>query len=179
MKLNLLDEWTIFHGKYSYQFSRNLPISIPSSIEALYGHIRYKVKVIVDTQKRMRPEFQEYFNVIKPYDLTVNPRLRVMIFNTKFNNKIHHFSYAFCILASCFERKIPINSSLCLLVLCSCTNSYVGSHSKHRVHTRWTYSYWMQSRQSKQSKYSLKSSDSSGELEYKQELAPNLHSANY
>lgn len=70
-------EITVKTGQYSYEFSCILPVGLPTSLEAEYGHIRYRAKVVIDHPTWEDEMCEEMFTVIKPLNLNLEPSLKV------------------------------------------------------------------------------------------------------
>lgn len=64
-------------GTYDYNFKFNLPLGLPTSVESSSAHVRYTVRVVIDTTTWPAKEFEERFSVIKPLDLNRDPHYRV------------------------------------------------------------------------------------------------------
>ncbi|KAF2905351.1 hypothetical protein ILUMI_00824 [Ignelater luminosus] len=66
----LLCETTFPPGVYSYPFTFNLPNLLPSSMDEMYGSIRYSVKAIIDKPWAIDYECKKIFKVMSYKDLT-------------------------------------------------------------------------------------------------------------
>lgn len=64
-------------GVYRYNFEFPLPPHLPGSLEASRGHIRYKVKAVLDIPWAFDKEFSLQFTLVRRYDLNVEPALRI------------------------------------------------------------------------------------------------------
>lgn len=64
-------------GVHNYTFQCMLPPELPTSVEGLYGHIRYIVRVVLDFRLHPETKFEEPFTVIKMINLNASPVLRV------------------------------------------------------------------------------------------------------
>lgn len=75
-------ELTLEPGVYQYDFQAQLPTGIPTSLEAMHGHIRYGLQVVLDRPRWANQNFEATFTVIKPLNLNNDIALRVKsIFN--------------------------------------------------------------------------------------------------
>lgn len=54
-----------------------LPLSVPTSLEAQVGHIRYGLQVVLARPRWHDQKFEETFTVIKPLNLNHDITLRV------------------------------------------------------------------------------------------------------
>lgn len=80
-------ELTLEPGVYQYDFQVQLPTGIPTSLEAMHGHIRYGLQVVLDRPRWANQNFEATFTVIKPLNLNDDISLRVkIIFN--YSNRI-------------------------------------------------------------------------------------------
>lgn len=70
-------EVTIQPGVYNYDFQIQLPPELPTSIEGVFGYIRYVACVTIDHPVERDPYFETTFTVIKPLNLNDNPSYRV------------------------------------------------------------------------------------------------------
>lgn len=64
-------------GEYRYNFQVQLPLGLPTSLEARAGHIRYGLQVVLDRPLWLDQKFEETFTVIKPLNLNNDMTLRV------------------------------------------------------------------------------------------------------
>lgn len=64
-------------GAHTHSFQCLLPSTLPTSVEADDGHIRYSACVVFDEPMKSNAEFTETFTVVKPLDLNTLPILRV------------------------------------------------------------------------------------------------------
>ena len=64
-------------GVYNYTFQCQLPPGLPTSLEGEIGHVRYRVRVILDIPLWIDKKFEKGFTVIRPFDLNSNQHLRV------------------------------------------------------------------------------------------------------
>lgn len=78
MCFNLSGAVHIQPGNNCYDFACNLPLSLPTSLEGVTGHIRYKAKVVLDGPTGPDVEYEEMFTVIKPLNLNLDPDMRVL-----------------------------------------------------------------------------------------------------
>lgn len=75
------DEVRLKPGTYQYPFENELQASLPSSFIGKFGHIRYRVCVVHDSESRwFDKEFEKPFTIIKTVDLNLDPIFRVMSF---------------------------------------------------------------------------------------------------
>lgn len=81
---------------YRYSFHVALPFDIPTSLEALNGHIRYGLQVVLDRPRWSDQKFEQTFTVIKPLNLNHDISLRVNG-NVNINFK--------CIISFIFKKK--------------------------------------------------------------------------
>lgn len=67
-------------GEYNYDYQIQLPMGLPTSIEASIGYIRYGLQVVLD-RPRFSPDqkFAETFTVIRPLNLNNDATLRVSL----------------------------------------------------------------------------------------------------
>lgn len=70
-------EITLHTGHYSYNFSCNLPLDLPTSVESKVGNIRYAAKIVLDCLNQPGQKHEEFFTVIRPLNLNVDPIHRV------------------------------------------------------------------------------------------------------
>lgn len=68
-------------GEYNYNFQVQLPMGIPTSLEAQIGHIRYGLQVVLARPRWPDQKFEKTFTVIKPLNLNHDITLRVNNFN--------------------------------------------------------------------------------------------------
>lgn len=66
--------------QYVYSFECQLPLSLPTSFEGKYGHIRYDAKVVLIIPWGIDDSFRNSFTVIRSLDLNQLPQLRVNYF---------------------------------------------------------------------------------------------------
>lgn len=64
-------------GEYRYDFEIQLPLGLPTSLEAQVGYIRYGLQVVMDRPLWPSQKFEETFTVIKPLNLNNDMTLRV------------------------------------------------------------------------------------------------------
>lgn len=65
-------------GNHSYNFACTLPEVLPSSFEGHNGHIRYKIKMILERPKKFDHTHKLRFTVMQQLNLNrLNPALRV------------------------------------------------------------------------------------------------------
>lgn len=60
-----------------YNFSAQLPATLPSSFEGQFGYIRYTVKGILNRPWKFDQECKAAFTVISPLDLNTIPQAKV------------------------------------------------------------------------------------------------------
>lgn len=71
-------------GEYNYNFQVQLPMGIPTSLEAQIGHIRYGLQVVLARPLWPDQKFEKTFTVIKPLNLNHDITLRVNNFKMKY-----------------------------------------------------------------------------------------------
>lgn len=64
-------------GIYTYPFEESLPVGLPSSITTEHGNVEYKTSVTVNRPEAVDQSFGQTFTVVKPFDLSNDPSLRV------------------------------------------------------------------------------------------------------
>lgn len=131
--ISISGEIHIAAGRHTYYFSCNLSPSLPSSLQARYGYIRYTVTVVLGSQ-----EYKEWFTVVKPFNLNLNPSLRVRM------GKDHHvltllapsLTICFLFIASRYQRWwTNILSMLFPRLLPNGANAYYGEDSSEWIHS--------------------------------------------
>ncbi|XP_026282832.1 arrestin domain-containing protein 2 [Frankliniella occidentalis] len=73
-------------GEYSYPFTCQIPISVPSSFEGEHGYIRYTVKATLDRPWKFDQESKAAFTVVAPLDLNTLPQAKEPIEFEKVKN---------------------------------------------------------------------------------------------
>lgn len=71
-------------GTYNYSFEFMLPFNMPSTIEGKYGHIRYKIRVILNIPLWKNKVYTAPFTLMKALNLNDYPSLRVIYFINSF-----------------------------------------------------------------------------------------------
>jgi hypothetical protein len=82
--LILGNDQTLPAGEHTYTFNYVLPMTLPSSFEGEFGHVRYTVRAIVDRPWKFDHEAKATFTVITPVDLNADTELIV-------SHQIMHF----------------------------------------------------------------------------------------
>lgn len=90
-------------GEHVYPFTFSLPPNLPSSFEALFGHVRYTVRAILDRPWKFDHEAKAAFTVISPLDLNQESQA-----SEKINTEM---SKSFCCLC-CASPPLAVNVSL-------------------------------------------------------------------
>ena len=72
------DEIILPAGSHAYNFSAQLPESLPSSFESQFGYVRYTVKAIIGIPWKFDQECKSAFTVISPLDLNKVPESKVI-----------------------------------------------------------------------------------------------------
>lgn len=75
--MRLLGETTFPPGAYSYPFTFNLPNLLPSSMDEMYGNIRYSVKAIIDKPWAIDFECKKIFQVMSYKELSTIDNIMV------------------------------------------------------------------------------------------------------
>jgi Arrestin (or S-antigen), N-terminal domain/Arrestin (or S-antigen), C-terminal domain len=71
------DAVEVQQGTHRYDFACQLPPMLPASFEASLGHIRYKVKAVLDIPWGFDKEFNLQLTIIRHDDLNLNPALKM------------------------------------------------------------------------------------------------------
>lgn len=73
------EEQLLLPGIYTYPFEEGLPVGLPSSVTGDHGNIEYKTSVTIYRPETADQTFGQTFTVVKPFDLSSDPALRVRI----------------------------------------------------------------------------------------------------
>lgn len=73
------EEQLVQPGIYTHTFEEALPEGLPSSVTSDHGNIEYKTSVTIYRPEASDQSFGQTFTVVKPFDLTSDPVLRVTI----------------------------------------------------------------------------------------------------
>lgn len=71
------DHFDVQGGIHRYEFSCQLPPSLPGSFKASYGHTSYSVEALLDSPFTFEGEFKLQFTVLRNDDLNLEPQLKL------------------------------------------------------------------------------------------------------
>lgn len=114
-------EMTIEPGTYTYPFQVQLPLGVPTSLEAEHGHIRYGMQVVLNRPRWADQKFEETFTVIKPLNLNHDLTLRVIFISHKFpqiQNQLRSF-FPYYLQHPTVAEEIKRFNPFCLFVCCA------------------------------------------------------------